>query len=133
MRVTTSQSPIAQAEADVLVVPIMEGERADRGPLRDLDRALGGVLQGALEREEFKGKALESALWPASGIGASRVLLVGTGKRGELDADRARDVAGVAARRVRTSTKSVAFVLRNDAHAQAVVEGFLLGDYQPDL
>jgi leucyl aminopeptidase len=123
------------APADVLVVPVVEGERGDRAPLRDIDRALGGVLSDAIASEEFSakfGRRVQTALWPGGEL-ARRVLFIGAGKRAELNPDRARAVAGIAARQVRGTFASVAFLLRNAAHAEAVVEGFLIGDFEPDL
>src|SRR5207249_690527 len=49
------------------------------------------------------------------------------------DADRVRRIAGAAARRTRSAFSSVAFLLRSDVHAEAAVEGFVVGAYDTDL
>lgn len=124
---------LSRAEADALVVPLYENESAARGLLRELDRSLSGALAPALEAGEVRGKLFELTPWRTAGFPWKTVVFAGAGKREDADADRLRQVAGAAARYVRDRYPSVAIALRSDRHAQPVIEGFIVGDYEPDL
>jgi leucyl aminopeptidase len=110
MQITSSK---ARPKSDIFVVPVLEDERRDRPPLKDF---------GFIEDLKLFETAREAG-----------VLFVGAGKRAELDGARARRIAGTAARQTVTKYESVAILLRNDAHAEAMTEGFVLGAFEPDL
>jgi leucyl aminopeptidase len=111
----------ARPEADVLVVPLFEGESG----VKDVP-----AVAQAVERGEVKGKANE--VWTMSD-GDGRVLVVGAGKRADADDTRLRRTFGTAGRAIRTRYASANVLLRSDAQAQAAAEGILLGSYEPDL
>ncbi len=133
MEIRHSKVAVGKAEADVLIVPLYDGEEAGRGPLKEIDRAMDGRLGEALERGELRGKLYEINPLPGTGTGCRLVYAVGAGKREDVDADRMRRVYGAAARAVRRRFASIAVVLRSDTHAQAAVEGVVLADFEPDL
>lgn len=85
--------------ADILAIPIFEDE-AGGALVTVLDKALGGgVLERALAEEDVRGKRGQSLLMHTHGkVAASRVLLVGMGKRADLTEDGVRRYAGQAGR-----------------------------------
>ncbi len=127
----------ADVETDLLIIPVFDGEEvpADTG---GLDEATGGAVSRALASGEAQGRPYELFLTPiASGWRASRVALVGAGKRGEYSTERVRRVAAAAAlgakqRRVRR----VAWLHRGDvdlvAAVQAAAEGLVLAAFNSD-
>ena len=124
-----------QLSVDVLVLPVFEGPQAGPG-VKDV-RALD--LLGLFAATGAKGKRGESLLVPNTGVkglAAKAVLLLGVGKRDEVDADACRRAIGRVAGQL-AKRKSVATTLpqivtgRRAADAvQASVEGILLGSYR---
>lgn len=116
----TTESPLALAGIDTIVVGVFEGERVahDFG---------SGTLQGLLDRGEAKPAFKHLALAHAD---SRRVILVGLGDREQFDAERARIAAGVAHSRARElGTRSLCWELPHhvdDAVAAGIVEGTLL-------
>jgi leucyl aminopeptidase len=88
---------------------------------------------------EFTGKPFEIAiLHKPSGLAASRAVLLGAGKATALDSATARKLGGAAVRSLKAkSIKSIAFVvdkaLAQPALVQALTEGAVAGDYEPDV
>ncbi|MCL5025264.1 MAG: leucyl aminopeptidase [Chloroflexi bacterium] len=138
MEVTISQQPPADVAADVLVIPIFEGEDFSQGALAALDGRLGGILARMAGWKDISGKAYQSSMVPAEGrIAAARVATIGCGKRDAFDATIVRQVAAAAARRLAGhSASSAAFLLSGGlpdaAEVRGVAEGFVRGQYQYD-
>src|SRR2546430_825505 len=89
--VTARSGAPAETDADTRVVPVFEGE-----PLDDAD------LQALVDAGEAKAALRKLAVGHEEAGGATRrVILAGLGKRDELDAERARVAAAVAAGRAR--------------------------------
>jgi len=108
--------------AGALVVPVFEGgaeKRFGAGPLA--------------EAGEITGKFGELTLvHRPEGAAAERVLFAGAGKAAQFDAAAARKLAGIAVRHLKAkSVKRVAFAF-DGAHADAVVEGAILANFDPD-
>jgi leucyl aminopeptidase len=143
MHVTVDARALAEADADLVALPLtsLAGE-APRLPSRAaaLDRALDGKLRAVIERGDFRGRRGESLLLYSEGaIPAPRVLLLGLGDEGSLDADALRVAAGsaVSEAAARHAAKLALGVpatrrLRPPAAAQALAEGALLGGYRFD-
>src|SRR5438034_6494692 len=112
MKLTIVQGPISEIETDALVVSAFQ--KAEwRGAAGDVDQAAGGVLASAISEGAFKGAAYEAEwVYPAPGVKARRVLMVGAGKEDQFDVRCLRNVAGAAARQARKKgAKSVCFAL----------------------
>ncbi len=128
MNINVATVPIEQVEADALVVLGLEKD-AERGAyLSRANELTGGWVDDLYASGEFNGKALETALLhrPA-GLKAKRLMLVGGGKA-PVDVRRA---AGAAVRALKPKgVRTVAFAF--DSEAAAVIEGAVLGDYEPD-
>jgi leucyl aminopeptidase len=100
--------------------------------------ALDGLLQRLASTGEFTGKVNTTRLLHTLGkLPAERLLLVGLGKKGELDPGRLRQAAGTAVqalRGARVASFTMALHLSGDdgAALEAVCEGALLGSYSFD-
>jgi leucyl aminopeptidase len=123
--VTARSGAPAETDADTRVVPVFEGE-----PLDDAD------LQALVESGEAKAAARKLAVTHEDGPGGRRrVILAGLGKRDELDAEKARVAAAVAAGRARElGARSLSWAAPSDdaGVVGAVVEGTLLALYRFD-
>ncbi len=139
--IACSSGPVADIDADLLVLPWFEGERLDSVP--GLDQATAGELARALASEEFAAKPFDLYFAPVSAGGwrPRRVALIGAGPRASFGAVLARRLAtaaGLAARQRRIGR--VAFVCRaagdissngvvTAALAQAIAEGLTLAEF----
>jgi len=127
MQITVEPKPAGQVEADALIVPVFEGRKDARFGAADL-----------FNSGEVAGKPLElTLLHHAPGVRATRVLLAGGGKPEKFDAAEMRRLSGAAVRFLKAkSIKNVAFALDpefgGDGYASAVIEGAILGDFEPD-
>jgi hypothetical protein len=92
--VTIDSRSLRQIPVDLIVVPSFEDDALEG--LSELDSATGGELGRARARGEFTGKLFELFYTPVAGMKASRVVLVGAGKCGELTTERLRRIATVA-------------------------------------
>jgi leucyl aminopeptidase len=119
MRVRAETSKPASVQADVLAIPFYRGERELPPDLAELDAATGGAISTALAWGEFNPIEHETALVAATGIGASWILLIASGRRGR-GAWRARRNAAKATRRLQgRGATSLAFWLRDGEGAEA--------------
>lgn len=109
-------------DAEALVVPVFQGE--DGLDLSDSEFFDGATVRAALDMLGATGAAEEVTKVPAS---TGPIVAVGVGKRDEMDAEKLRRAAGVAARSL-TGLKVVATTL-GELGLAAAVEGIALGAY----
>jgi leucyl aminopeptidase len=134
MRASFRRGNPTETSADTLCVGLFEGQP----PPRSIDEALGGRLGRLVESGEAKGSFKKVAvLHPDGDGGPARVLVVGLGKRDELDSERIRVAAAVALRRAADlSARSIAWAVPEgadpEATARALAEGTLLAAYKFD-
>ncbi len=131
----------SKVACDAAVYGLFEGEQP-QGELKRADADFKGAVSSVLKSGEFSGKGLQLSLLhapPESKAGLQRLLLVGLGKRKDVDADTLRNAAGKSALFLRSAgAKKIASFLLADgllhgpAHAQAVVEAALLSLYKFD-
>ena len=122
----------------LLVLPFPEGTETLKGALASADALTEGDLQRALERKDITGKKEEAFLLiPPQGSGPQRILVVGTGKRDEVDAEVLRRVFGRAVRvaeGLRLEALSVwmdsGFPVSQAVYAQAAAEGVVLAAWR---
>ncbi len=139
MEVRADNSKFYEVEADALVVMIYEGEKADEGVLKELSEHTGGVVGEMLGTDEMRGKHGDSVfIYRPGNLRAKRLLLVGGGKREDLNFDGIRKIAGTATRFLRSKgVHSMAILRRSqldlERSVQAVVEGALIGLFEPDM
>jgi leucyl aminopeptidase len=119
--------PAAGIAAGALIVPALE----DAAPV--LGTACDAAIAQLYASEEFKGKAGDVALLHApAGLASERLILTGCGKTPDL-----RRAVGAAIRFART--RKIAAVaawlppaMASETAVEAMVEGALLGNYEPD-
>ncbi|MDP9340879.1 MAG: leucyl aminopeptidase [Actinomycetota bacterium] len=125
----------AEADADVLVLPIFQGPEAGPG-VREVGAALDADLAALCRDNGVRGRLGEALTVPTLGkLPAKTVLLVGLGPKAEATTDTLRRAMGRVARRVvRFATAATTFPQAAGRSAtdsvQATVEGLLLGSYR---
>ena len=140
MRITLAHQSIQSVAADALIVNLFEGVKSPGGATGAVDQAIGGAISRMLALGDFRGRLNDvTVIYPAAGVAAPRVLVVGLGPAAEFTLDHARQAAGAAARKARDlGAKRVATIVHGagiggmdpQAAAQATTEGALLGAYQ---
>ena len=123
MRLEVRQIELSEVDADLVVIGLYDGE--------ELPAAIAGAPGAGDAKGGFKKL---SQLHPES---PGRVLVVGLGKREEMDAERARVAAALAAREAgRIEASALAWALPesedDDATAEGLVTGTVLGSYRFD-
>src|ERR1700732_3505034 len=138
MQITLETKPYATLETDALVTYVFEETDPIQGTLAEIDKSANGLLRKLSTSAEFTGKPLEMTLIHApAGLKATRLLLVGAGKRDKFDVASLRKIAGAALRYLKSrSVKQLAFLLRendlNEDSAQAIAQGFITADFETD-
>jgi leucyl aminopeptidase len=127
----------AEQETELLLLPYFQGPTQGPG-MREVARALDTDLDALLHDNRLAGRFGEVFTVPTLGRGAAgTVMLLGLGKREEVDADIVRRAIGKVAPRA-ARYRSVATTLPQASRGgwqeavQAVVEGLLLGSYRFD-
>jgi len=138
MQITLETKPYATLETDALVSYVFEDTDPIQGTLAEIDKSANGLLKKLSTSAEFTGKPLEMTLIHApAGLKATRLLLVGAGKRDKFDVATLRKIAGAALRYLKSrSVKRLAFLVRendlNEESAQAIVEGAITANFETD-
>src|SRR2546430_191587 len=140
MQIEGSAGHYRDLDVQALAIAVFKDEKADEGFLKELDELTGGVVKSVIEGEEIKGKEGETAyfhLLAEKGPQAKRLLLVGVGVRDDYRAAQITQMAGTAARVLRSKgIKSIAIVPRAEGDAERVVsaaiEGAIMGLFEPD-
>ncbi len=121
-------------QPDAFAIPFSED---DSTPRTD-DAELGGRLQQLADDGELKGELGKTCVLHTDGTSsARRVVVAGVGKRADVDADAIRTAASAVARRLGNVGGTLAWMLDDslplsfDEQARAVVEGAVLGSYNP--
>lgn len=127
MLITIAPAPLERFETDALIVPVFEGQKETRFGAADL-----------AESGEIAGKLGElTLLHHPPGIAARRVVLAGAGPVAKYDTAVARRIAGAAVRLLKSKSVTRIAFAPDAAHsspqfAEAVVEGAILADFNPD-
>ena len=127
----------ADQSADLLILPYFNGPEPGPG-FKEVGKALGADLGAVMRDNRLRGGLGETLTVPTLGRAEpGSVLLLGLGKRAEVNADRIRRAVGKVASRaagyVRVATTAAQATRSSwDQAAQAVVEGLLLGSYRFD-
>jgi leucyl aminopeptidase len=140
MKLNVVQGNIQESTADTLIVNLFEGATKPDGGSGAIDRALGGAISEMIASGDLRGKQDEvGVVYPRGMIPAKRVLVVGLGKKEELNLEGVRRAAAVAIKRARElNAKDVATIvhgagaggMRLSEAAQATTEGSMLGLYR---
>jgi leucyl aminopeptidase len=138
MQIEIQRADPTSVRTGALIVPVAQAERLPRS-LAVLDEALGGAIERYSRSAHFDAKPASVAAFPASGIEARHVVLVGLGEERGLDTERLRRAAGAGVRaasklRVERAALLVPSLRRPEPRslAQALAEGARLGAYRFD-
>jgi leucyl aminopeptidase len=137
MQVRVQTSPLTAVESDVLVVPLAQGEQESE-QVWALNSALHGFVKSHIQRSGFIGKEGESIrLQPQGHLPSRDILLVGLGKRDQLETETWRRVAGRAHKEAKVlGAQQLAWFFATgdstEATLAAVLEGTLLSGYTFD-
>ena len=140
MRVKASARDATKVRADALIVNLFQGVKKPGGVTGAVDAALDGAISELIASGEIKGMLGQVTTIHVFGqVPASRVVVVGLGRKRDFDTEAARRATAAAMRAMkRVGAKRVATVLHGageggldpDVAAQAVTEGALLGLYE---
>jgi len=139
MKVTVKKAKIAEFVTDALIVPYFEKEKEPAGAALRMDKKFGSITKAIVGGGDFEGKFNQIVLTYAIGVlPAKRIVLLGLGKRAELDREKLRGAFAGAARHLRgMNVKKFALCsdmgstsLDNTGLAEAIVEGIYLGLYR---
>lgn len=133
-------SELKNVQADLLAVVCFDGDVTDAAAIRALDRELNGVLLKVAEEEQFSGKKGQALTLHTHGkVAATRICLVGAGKRRDFQGADLRHLLSRAVRIGAAHVRTLALVLpavepfgSAERVGQFVVEGALLTAYQFD-
>ncbi len=132
MRVEATAAQDTPPEADVLAVPV------GPGGLPAAAASIDGPLTKVAEEEEVAAEVGRTAvLYPDGEANARRIVLVGLGPAEDIDADTVRTAAASVGRESKRVGGSIAWLLDdslglpNSEQARAVVDGLLMGTYDP--
>jgi leucyl aminopeptidase len=130
---------LRNAATEVIVVPHYEGRESLQPVTRQVDTALGGVIRSLIEKGEIKGKFKElNLIYSLGKLPAVKVLVLGLGKKSELNNEKIRVAAAETVKFLRLkNTPNLAVTpfgagepgLSAEAIGQSIVEGALLGEY----
>jgi leucyl aminopeptidase len=145
MKTTLSLVPPAQIETECLAVVVLDRAENGRGEkdkpepfVAASDKAVQEAASELIAGGDVAGKTFEITwLHSPSGLKAKRLLLIGGGKAKKLTGSDLRKLAGAAVRALKArNLRSLAFVVPNtipaDEAVQTVIEGAIVGDFDPD-
>jgi leucyl aminopeptidase len=138
--VTIEVKAPGEGEPDSLAIPFPVGSTGGvlSNGARELDERLNGRLQRLTDSGELKGDLGTTVVLHTDGeLDARRIVVAGVGKTDELDADALRTAASAVAHQVADIGGTLAWMLDEslplslDEQARAIVEGTMLGSYNP--
>lgn len=134
MKITTTKEKLEKIHSDVLAIFLFEGEKPTI-ELEKLDKALSGAVSETIRLGDFKGKLYEvTSIYTHRKAAATRIFLVGAGKKGDFEPRYARNISGAAAKRAaQLGAKKLAVFLSNGVSPEEAIEGVSLAVYDPGL
>jgi len=128
--------PLAQLSTSALVAYCFEEAPSSSGTVERLPEETRHQLQELQTAGELTGKAFECTIlrWPP-GMAASKLLVIGAGKREKFSDTQLRHLAGAAVRNLRSrGGRELAWILGSSepSAVAAVVDGALVADYDAD-
>jgi len=141
MKTTLSLSPASQVEADCLAAVVLDRGEKDQSEAfvsaadRDVQQAAAELISSG----DATAKMFDVCwLHKPAGLKAKRLLLLGGGKARDFSPAELRKVAGAAVRAIKPrNLKKLAFAapepMAPEDAVKAIVEGALIGDFDPDI
>jgi leucyl aminopeptidase len=138
MKITASRKSLTEVEADVLMVPVFDGDAPDRGALASLNEVSNGLVGSLFESGEARSKRNHRVLLHTPSMPVKRLLLYGAGATEASSSLGLQRLAGAMVRSLASPTiNSAAFLLpsrlANGASVKAIVEGAILGLLEGNL
>ncbi len=140
MKTIVNQGEIQAVKADTIIVNLFDDVTTPGGATGAVNQALGDAISELIASGDLTGKAGEvGILYPRGAIPATRVLVVGLGKRGDFNLEGVRQAAANGIKQAhKLKAKNVATIVHGagvggldvQAAAQATVEGSLLALYR---
>ena len=136
MKIDFRSDPLAQLSIPAMAVYSFEEAPSSSGTVDRLPEETRRQLQELQTAGELTGKAFECTIlrWP-SGMTASKLLVIGAGKREKFSDAHLRSLAGAAVRNLRSrGGRELAWILGSSepGAVAAVVDGVLVADYDAD-
>ncbi len=142
LKLEIMRGDIARIASDAAIVNLFDGVKVPEGATGAVDRALGGLIGDLIADGEITGKKGNNVLihTPEGRYGdfaPKRVLVMGLGPSSEFDLPDIREVAAVAASRLKSiATNATTIVhgagiggIETSAAARALAEGSIVGTY----
>lgn len=132
------EAPRFTGKEEVIVLPVYEGTKRFTGLARKLDVLCRSSISGTMKKGHFTGKSGEALLFSQRLPKApDHVLLLGLGKTGTLNPERAAAVAGIASRTLKSHGFKSCHVMVDDPlndgsideYLRPFLKGFLLAQY----
>jgi len=129
--------PLSQLATSALVVYCFEEAPASSGTVERLPAETRSLLNPLQAAGELTGKVFECTLLRSpAGLAASRLLVVGAGKRDKFSPSHLRHLVGTAVRHLRSrGVRELAWVLgpTEPGAVATITEGAVVADYDPDV
>ena len=140
MKTILSLSPAAQIETECLVAVVLDRSEKDKPDafVSTTDKALQQAGSELISSGDVAGKNFEvSWMHKPAGLKAKRLLLMGGGKAKSFSSSELRKLAGAAVRALKPrGVRSLTFVVPEQIAAEeavkVIVEGALVGNFDPD-
>lgn len=139
MEIRVVPGKIAEIKADAIILNLFEGMERLSGDIATINKALDGAISQLIRQGEIKGKPNEITVIHSLGrLPATRVVVVGLGKKDKLTKDKIRGAVAETCRLLRQKNINSGVIVTQGAGiagislenaAQAITEGALLGTY----
>jgi leucyl aminopeptidase len=139
MELKAATGEITGIKTGAIVVCHSEGVKTPEGDTAVIDKKLGGAIANLIKQGDIKGKLNEiTLLHSMDKLPASRVVVLGLGKKNELNTNKVRGAVGEVCRYLRgKNVTNIASIIigdgingiKSDAAIQAMAEGAILGLY----
>jgi leucyl aminopeptidase len=139
MEIKATTGEITGAKTGAIVINHFEGAKQPESAAAIVDKALGGAISNLIKQGDIKGKLNEITLLHSLGkLPASRIAVLGLGKKKELTVNKVRGAVGEVCRYLRgKGVSSITSIIigdgvngiKTDVAVQAMTEGAILGLY----
>jgi leucyl aminopeptidase len=139
VKTIVKKGDVKRTDTQALIITIFQDEKPFSGNVLQIDQESGGLISAVISNGDFEGKLSQIALiYSKANLPAKRILLIGLGKKSEVDLEKIRGAFSKAMQYLRNiNIKEAATAIdlnllpdEKDKVIQAVVEGALLGLYQ---
>jgi leucyl aminopeptidase len=139
VKIIVKKGDMEKTATQALMLTIFQDEKTLSGTVLQIDQKTGGLISEVTGNGDFEGKPSQIAIIYSKGmLPAKRILLIGLGKKSEVDLEKIRGAFAKAMQHLRNiNIKEAATAIdlnllpeEKDKVIQAVVEGALLGLYQ---